>query len=98
MAAKRKQKLTSSQSYRRFCGELEKTIKRLLKGVVTLSLSKRSQGTASALLSGTRSTKVRLRARRLASAAPCKRLQLGGLKRIGFCNPVNGYVPYRGHG
>ncbi|MEN8807026.1 MAG: hypothetical protein ABF291_06050, partial [Desulfobacterales bacterium] len=31
------------------------------------------------------------RARRLASAAPCKRLQLGGLKRIGLCNPVNGY-------
>jgi hypothetical protein len=24
-------------------------------------------------------------------AAPCKRLQLGGLKRIGFCIPVNGY-------
>ena len=28
---------------------------------------------------------------RLASAAPCKRLQLGGLKCIGFCNPANGY-------
>jgi hypothetical protein len=24
-------------------------------------------------------------------AAPSKRLQLDGLKRIGFCNPVNGY-------
>ena len=35
--------------------------------------------------------KVRLRTRRLASAAPCKCLQLGGLKRIGLCNPVNGY-------
>ena len=32
-----------------------------------------------------------LRARRLASAVPCKRLQLGCLKRIGLCNPVNGY-------
>jgi len=42
-------------------------------------------------LLGTWSTKVRRRARRLASAAPCKHLQLGGLKRIGLCNPVNGY-------
>jgi hypothetical protein len=25
-------------------------------------------------------------------AAPCKRLHLGGLKRIGLCNPVNGYI------
>jgi hypothetical protein len=24
-------------------------------------------------------------------AAPCKRLQLGGLKRIGRCTPLNGY-------
>jgi hypothetical protein len=52
---------------------------------------KRSQGTASALLSGISSTKVRLRARRLSSAAPCKHFQIGGLKRIGLYNPLNGY-------
>ena len=63
---------------------------------------KRSQGTASALLSGTRRSKGRPHARRLTSAcpvkceayftgaAPCKRLKPGGLKRIGLCNPVNG--------
>jgi len=37
-------------------------------------LMQRAQGNASALLSGDRSTKGRLRARRLASASPCKRL------------------------
>ena len=55
------------------------------------SVSKRSLGTASALLSGPWSSKTRLRARRLASAAPCESLQIGGLKRIGLCNIVNGY-------
>ena len=47
-------------------------------------ICKRSQCTASGLLSGTYSTTVRLRTRRLASAAPCECLQLGGLKRIGL--------------
>ena len=36
-------------------------------------------------------TTVRLRARCLASAAPCKRMQFRGVAEIGQFNPVNGY-------
>jgi hypothetical protein len=43
------------------------------------------------LLSGTWGKKLRLRARRLAFATACKRLQSGVLKRIGLCKPVNGH-------
>ncbi|MDA3894606.1 MAG: hypothetical protein PF482_00510, partial [Desulfobacteraceae bacterium] len=35
--------------------------------------------------------RVRLRARRLASAAPCKRLQNNSLRKIDNFDPVNGY-------
>ncbi len=35
---------------------------------------------------------IRLRTRRLASAAPYKRLQFGILQHIGRSNPVNGYL------
>jgi len=35
--------------------------------------------------------RVRLRARRLASAAPCKRLQVKDIRKIDDFDPVNGY-------
>ena len=35
---------------------------------------------------------VRLRARRLAATAPCKRLLFSGLNYTGQINPVNGYI------
>lgn len=54
---------------------------------------KRLQGAADARRRARRRTFVLQVPDNKADAVPCERLQLDSLKRIGRCNPVNGYLP-----